>query len=180
MNAPDILSLLNPIDLGAATLVLATTLFAAHRGWVGLLAGLVGVGLLKPLLLLAAAHPLAALAAAALVGLLLSVCLRPFPRLSRRKSRAAHAFGALGGLLLGAALAFAFAVSLPVAQSAASGVRYPAVGAPLDPVFQASRLVHAGRAILLYPLSAEHGEAEGDALRWLHALLVAQPPWEGG
>lgn len=179
MNVPDALGPLNPIDLGAGALVVATTLLAAHRGWVGLLAGAAGVALLKPLLLLAAASPLAALSAAALLGLFLSVCLRPFPQLSRRSSNAAHAFGALGGLLLGSTLVLAFAVSLPVAQSAASGVRYPAVGAPWEGVFRTSRLIHAGRAIVLYPLSAEHG-SQRSALGWLHGLLIARSPWEGG
>jgi len=174
---------LTPFDLALLLFWASVVFLAAQRGFLGLLVGVVGVLLLRPLLLLAAVNILPALAAALAVGLLLALSVRPFPQLSHRQPRWGHALGALGGVFLGGALVLALLVSLPVGRDLSGAVRYPAPDIPFAEVVQRSRLGAVGRAILLYPLHERSGQVASEnrgVLRVLHGLFVVGQPWREG
>lgn len=174
---------LSPVDVLLVLLWLSVVALAAQHGFLGLLVGLVGTLLLKPLLLLSEVSPLLSLACALVVGFLLSLVLRPFPRLSTRQPAYGRVLGAFGGVLLGSALVLALTVSLPLGRDLNGGVRYPDPKMPYAGALQRSRLVEVGRAILLYPLLEQSGQVAPEvrgALSVLHTMFVVGQPWEGG
>jgi hypothetical protein len=173
----------SPLDVFSLLLWGFVVMLAAQRGFLGLILGVLGLLLLRPLLLLAAWNPLVTLVVALLLGLVFSAMLRPFPRLSSRQPRYAHVLGGVGGVLLGGALLLALSVSLPLARDMNGALRYPDPEMPLAELAQSSHLVKVGRAILLYPLLQESGSAALPAqgvLNVLHGLLVVGQPWEEG
>ncbi len=173
----------SPIDVVLLLLWFSVVVLAAQHGFLGLLVGVVGTIFLNPLLRLAEVNPLLGLFCALLIGFLLSVVLRPFPRLSTRQPAYSHVLGALGGALLGGTLVLALAVSLPLGRDFNGAMRYPDPKMPYADALQSSRLVELGRVIVLYPLLQESGEvapAYRGVLRVLHDVLVVKPPWEEG
>ena len=175
------MTLLTPIDILLPLLWLFVVVAAAQRGLVGLIAGLAGTVFLKPLLLLAAYSAPLALVVALLLGFLLTLLVRPFPNLSYRQPRWGYLLGALGGAVLGTALVVTLLVSLPLGRDLNGAVRYPAQEMPFSTLFERSRLVGLGRAILLYPLLAERGDvapANRGVLSTLHTMFVVGQPWE--
>lgn len=174
---------LTPFDLALLLLWAATVALSAQRGVLGLLVGIVGVLFLRPLLLLAQKSALLALVAALLVGFLVTLSVRPFPRLSYRQPRWGHLLGAVGGALLGGALVLTLLVSLPIGRDLNGAVRYPAADLPFAGALQGSRLVDAGRAILLYPLLERSGQVAPEqrgVLSVLHNMFVVGQPWGEG
>jgi hypothetical protein len=172
-----------PFDLALLLFWAAVVVLAAQCGISGLFVGVVGPLLLRPLLLLAEVGALPALAAALMLGLLLALSVRPFPRLSYRQPRWGHLLGALGGVFLGGALVLALLVSLPLGRDLNGAVRYPAADTPFAAVIQRSRSGDAGRAILLYPLLESSGQVAPEqrgVLSVLHSLFVVGQPWREG
>lgn len=181
--SPPLSPALTPFDLALLLLWVAVVVVAARRGILGLLVGAFGVLLLRPLLLLAEVGALPAVAAALMLGLLLALSVRRFPRLSYRQPRWGYLLGALGGIFLGGALVLALLVSLPIERDLNGAVRYPAVDTPFAAVIQRSRLGDVGRAILLYPLLSGSGRVAPEqrgVLSVLHSLFVVGQPWREG
>ena len=172
-----------PIDLALLLFWLCVVILAAQRGVLGLIIGVLGVLFLRPLVQLAATSAPLALTVALLIGLLASLSVRPFPWLRYRQPRWGYLLGALGGAALGGALVLTLLVSLPIGRDLGGAVRYPAQSVPFAEVFGRSRLVGAGRAILLYPLLDKGGRidpAHRGVLGALHDMFVVGQPWEEG
>ena len=170
-----------PIDILLPLLWLFIVVVSAQRGLVGLIAGLAGAVFLKPLLLLADTSAPLALVVALLLGLLLVLLVRPFPGLSYRQPRWGYPLGALGGAVLGTVLILTLLVSLPLGRDLNGAVQYPAEAMPFSSLFERSRLVAFGRAILLYPLLERRGEISPqnrDVLSALHTMFVVGQPWK--
>ncbi len=170
-----------PIDVVLPLLWLFIVVVSAQRGLVGLIAGLAGAVFIKPLLLLASFSAPLALVVALLLGFLVTLAVRPFPNLSYRQPRWGHLLGGLGGAVLGTALLVTLLVSLPLGRDLNGAVRYPAAEIPFSALFERSRLVSLGRAILLYPLLAASGDVSPEnrgVLSALHTMFVVGQPWE--
>ncbi len=172
-----------PIDILLPLLWLFIVVVSAQRGLVGLIAGLAGAVFLKPLLLVANYSAPLALVVALLLGFLVTMLVRPFPNLSYRQPRWGYLLGTLGGAVLGTALVLTLLVSLPMGRDLSGAVRYPDKEMPFAALFERSRLVSFGRAILLYPLLEQSGEiapANRGVLNALHTMFVVGQPWEEG
>lgn len=169
-------------DLALLLVLAVLVALAAERRLGGLIIGLGGVLLLRPILLLADL-PIVALAVALLAGLLLALLSRR-ARARRLSAAAGAALGGFGGLLLGGALLLATVTSLPIERNEAGQLVYPPRGlpAPLSAALQRSPLARTGRDILLYPLLVRQGDvpaAKQPVLRALHGYLVVGEPWDG-
>ena len=172
---------LTPVDILLPLLWLFVVVVSAQRGLVGLIAGLTGAVLLKPFLLLATYSAPLALVVALLVGFLVTLLVRPFPALSYRQPRWGYLLGALGGAVLGTALVLTLLVSLPLGRDVNGALQYPAEETPFSALFERSRLVAFGRAILLYPLLERRGDVSPEnrgVLSVLHTMFVVGQPWE--
>ena len=175
------MTLLAPIDILLPLLWLFVVVVSAQRGLVGLIAGLAGAVFIKPLLLLASFSAPLALVVALLLGFLVTLLVRPFPSLSYRQPRWGYLLGALGGAVLGTALIVTLLVSLPMGRDLNGAVRYPDEEMPFSALFERSRLVAFGRAILLYPLLEQSGDVSPESrgvLSALHTMFVVGQPWE--
>lgn len=173
------MNLLTPFDAALLLLWMFMMYLAAQRGLLGLIVSTMSVLLWRPILVVANKNPLLAVAAALLVGFLVTLLTRSFPRLSYRQPVWGHALGALGGALLGSALVLTLMVSLPIGRDPSGAVRYPAQDVPFSESLQRSRSVAAGRAILLYPLlerSGQLGPQYRGTLSTLHRLLIVGQP----
>ncbi len=175
------MTLLAPIDILLPLLWLFVVVVSAQRGLVGLIAGLAGAVFIKPLLLVSSFSAPLALVVALLLGFLVTMLVRPFPNLSYRQPRWGYLAGAFGGAVLGTALVLTLLVSLPIGRDLSGAVRYPAREMPLVTLFERSRLVSFGRAILLYPLLERSGDVAPEnrgVLSTLHTMFVVGEPWE--
>ena len=174
---------MNPLDLALVLVIAATTVCAAQRKFVGLLVGLGGVILLKPLLLTAQLSPFIGLALALVLGLAAGFCSRYLPPQTKLRTPLRTLAGGVGGFVLGSVLVLAATTALPLARDINDAVVYPSRSVPLNATLQRSQLVGVGRDILLYPLLDREGlipEERRSVLRALHTLLVTRPPWERG
>ena len=175
------MTLFAPIDLLLPLLWLLIVVVSAQRGLVGLIAGLAGAVFIKPLLLLATYSAPLALGVALLLGYAVTILVRPFPNLSYRQPRWGYLLGGLGGAVLATVLVLTLLVSLPLGRDLNGAVRYPDEEMPFAALFEGSRLVSFGRAILLYPLLAESGDVSPSSrgvLSTLHTMFVVGQPWE--
>lgn len=169
-----------PIDVALLLLWAAVVWLSAQRGVLGFVIGFIGLLFLRPLLLLAERHAALALLLALVVGILVGVGVRLLPGLSLRQPRWGYLLGAFGGVLLGGALVVALLVSLPLGRDFSGALRYPDPEMPLAGALQDSRLVHAGRAILLYPLLEQRGQLAAEQrslVATLHRFFVVGEPW---
>ncbi len=171
--------LLTPFDAALLLLWGFIVYLAAERGLPGLIVGVVSVLFWRPILLLAGENLFLALAAALVVGFLVTLLMRPFPRLSYRQPAWGHLLGAFGGVLLASVLVLTLTVSLPLGRDFSGAVLYPARDIPFSETLHRSRSVAAGRAILLYPLLERSGQLgpEYRGLGVLHRLLIVGQPW---
>lgn len=173
------------IDVVLVLLLAAFIALGSHRRLSGLLLGIGGVLMLRPLLLIGTVSPVLAVAGALGVGLVLGVVARwvtttrPLPEVPMA------ILGGVGGAALGLSLVLASAVSLPLQENATGQLVYPPQqGLPgyISPAVQRSRIIREGRDILLYPLLDRQGDvadARRPVLRTLHNYLVVGEPWEG-
>ena len=169
-----------PFDAALTLLWVYVVVLAAQRGLPGLIVGVVGVLFWRPILLLARGSPLLAVVAALVMGLLVTLLMRPFPRFSYRQPAWGHALGALGGVLLASTLVLTLMVSLPLGRDFSGALIYPARDVPFADTLQRSRSVALGRAILLYPLLERSGRLDPEyrgTLSVLHRLLIVGQPW---
>ena len=171
------------IDLLLVLLFAVFIALGAERRLAGLLLGLGGVLLLRPLLLLGEVSPVLAVAAALLAGLLLSLIARRLTGRRRVPSVRYALLGGLGGGLLGAVLVLSATVSLPIERNAQNQIIYPPQEIPgaVGNAVAGSRLLREGRDILLYPLLERQGEVNAQrrpVVRLLHSYLVVGEPWE--
>ncbi len=172
------------VDLLLVIVVATVTVLGAQRRLAGLLVGLGGLLLLRPLIVAGHASPLVALVLALLAGLVLSLVGRRLFRQNRGGDVWKRALGGLGGFVLGSAIVVALVVSFPIQRNPANPneLFYPPrnLPAPLQEAVLRSRLVMVGRDILLYPLLARQGDvagAEGRVVRGLHRWFVVGEPW---
>ncbi|MEX2541295.1 MAG: hypothetical protein WD314_05780 [Trueperaceae bacterium] len=172
------------IDLLLALLFAVFIALGAERRLGGLLLGVGGALLLRPLLLLGQASPLLAVAVALVAGLALALGARRLGRQRRFAPVVLTLLGGFGGGLLGAALVLSASVSLPLERNSANQLVYPPHGVPalVAPAVRGSRVFREGRDILLYPLLAAQGDIDPSrrpVLEALHSYLVIGEPWEG-
>ncbi len=176
---------MNPVtwlDIVLVLMVATTTALGAKRHLHGLLVGVGGVLLLRPLLVVGHQDPWIALAAALVGGVLLALIGQRLISPAVRQRWPAMVLGGFGGLVLGLAMLVAIVVSLPIERSAAiqNAIIYPPSNAPLglSEVFKRSPTVRLGRTILLYPL-LEEPEAEFERTLYprLRSWFVVGEPW---
>jgi xanthosine utilization system XapX-like protein len=172
------------IDLLLAVLFAVFIALGAERRLGGLVLGLGGVLLLRPLLLLGRVNPLLAVVAALVAGLIFALITRRLGRPRRVSPLVLALLGGLGGGLLGAALVLSASVSLPLERNSANQLVYPPQSMPalVAPAVRGSRVFREGRDILLYPLLDAQGDISASrrpVLEALHSYLVVGEPWEG-
>jgi hypothetical protein len=172
------------IDLLLAVLFAVFIALGAERRLGGLVLGVGGVLLLRPLLLLGQVNPLLAITAALVAGLLFTLLARRLGRPRRVSPAVLSLLGGFGGGLLGAALVLSASVSLPLERNASNQLVYPPQGMPalVAPAVRGSRVFREGRDILLYPLLDAQGDVSASrrpVLEALHSFLVVGTPWEG-
>lgn len=174
------MTLPSSIDILLILLWVFVVVLTSQRGILGFIVGLAGTVLLKPLQLLTVYSPPLALVAAIGLGLLIGSAGRFIPRISYRQPRWGYLLGALGGMVLGSALVLTLIVSLPLGRDLNGALRYPSLDLPYRTVFQSSRLLDLGRAILLYPLqrNGAYSPAGRATLNVLHTMFVVGQPWE--
>lgn len=171
------------IDLLLVLLFAVFVALGAERRLSGLLLGIGGVLLLRPLILLGELSPVLSVAAALLAGLLISLVARRLGRRRRLQSGRYALLGGVGGALLGAVLVLSASVSLPIERNARNQIIYPPQELPgaVGNAVAGSRLLREGRDILLYPLLERQGElgpGRQQAAKLLHSYLVVGEPWE--
>lgn len=170
------------IDALLVLIVAVFTAFGARRRMVGLVVGLGGVLLLKPLLVVGSRSPLLALAAALVGGLLLALVSQRLAAPSLRPRWTSMLAGGAGGLLLGLMLMVALVTSLPIERNVANQreIYYPPrnIGGGVSTALLSSPLVTMGRTILLYPLlPPPETPLERTLFQMARAWVVVGDPW---
>jgi len=176
----------NEITWLDALLVLMVAVFVAvgvDKKLIGFCVGIGGVVALRALQSVWQSNPALAIALGVALGVALGLLGRRLVPPGRGPVLAFRVMGGLGGLVLGLTLLATIVTSLPIQRNAANPreIFYPPRNAPavLVTAFQASPLVAAGRAILLYPLLPE-GEFDASLQRLygtLHRWLIVGEPW---
>lgn len=175
---------MNALDVTLVLVVAVVTALAAERRLAGLLVGVGGVLLLRPLLGLAALQPWLGLVAALVAGLALALGGRQLLPVRPGRATLARLAGGVGGGLLGLAIVATLVTSLPVQRNPVepSLLYYPPRDLPaaVQRVVTESVLVSWGRSVLLFPLLDAQGgiaEEERPLLAALHAWIVVGEPW---
>lgn len=176
---------MNWIDLLLVLGVAAATAIGAQQRLTGLVVGVGGVVLFKPILVAAHAQPLFAIVLAVFAGLALGLAARLLAPGIRLTAPIDGVLGGVGGLLLGTTMALALVTSFPVGRDINNRVVYPdqTLPAALRTAVPQSRMIGLGRDILLYPLLETAGQVEPGRramLRGLHGFLIVGRPWERG
>ena len=175
---------MNWVDLIFLLIIAAVTALAAQRRLPGLIIGLGGVLLFRPLLLLAQRSAPAALVLALLVGLGLGFALRFYGHKLHLGNLSGSLLGGLGGFLLSLTLVLALVTALPIGRDLNNRIVYPPRTLPVGgAAVTNSTFGELGRDILLYPLLERQGlfsPAQQGALARLHGFFVVGRPWEGG
>ena len=171
------------LDLLLVLLFAVFVALGAERRLSGLLLGVGGVLLLRPLLLLGEVSPVLSVAVALIAGLLISLIARRLGRRRRLQSGRYAFLGGLGGALLGAVLVLSTSVSMPIERNAQNQIIYPPqqLEGAVGEAVAGSRLLREGRDILLYPLLERQGDLSPQrrqVVRLLHSYLVVGEPWE--
>ncbi|HEX7039938.1 MAG TPA: hypothetical protein VF202_07505 [Trueperaceae bacterium] len=169
-----------------ALLVVVVAVFAAagaHRKLIGLFVGLGAALAVGPLLRIGQSNPWAAVAAAALGGLVLGLIGRRLYDPGRGPDWPYQLLGGVGGGVLGIALALALVTSLPLQRNPANPAEifYPPRNLPggVSATLQSSPLISLGRTILFYPLlpQEQFSATQQRAYAALHEWLVVGEPW---
>jgi hypothetical protein len=173
------------IDLALLLVVVLVTTIAAEKRLSGLLVGLGGVLLLRPLLLLGSVSAFGALLTALALGVTLALLGARLTQGWAVSDLTGQILGGAGGLLLSTVLVLALVTALPVERNAHAQIVYPpqTVNRSTAAALQGSQFVRLGRNILLYPLLAAGNApavkgADEAAYAWLHGYLVVNPPWQ--
>ena len=168
-------------------LVLTAALVAAlatQRRLGGLMVGLGGAIVLRPLLLLGDMNPWLGLFGALLIGLGLALAGRLLLPGAGGTGVWPRVAGGVGGAALGAAIVLTLVTSLPIGRDALNPnqLRYPANDMPaaVRPVVERSVLVQLGREILFAPLLAAQDPRSPErtnVMTTLHGWIVTGEPW---
>ncbi len=175
------------LDAALVLMIVIMTALGAKRRLVGLVVGVGGALLLRPLIIIGSRDLWIALAAAFCGTLILALIGQRLAPPNRRQHWGTAAAGGVGGAVLGLSLMFALVTSLPIERSPVNEreIFYPPRTAPigLAVTFAQSPLVLEGRSILLHPLLPAPTPAEGlKNVTWraeglLHRWLVVGEPW---
>ena len=168
-------------------LVLTAALVAAlaiQRRMGGLMVGLGGAIVLRPLLLLGDMNPWLGLFGALLVGLGLALAGRLLLPGAGGTGIWPRVAGGVGGAALGVAIVLTLVTSLPIGRDALNPnqLRYPANDLPatIRPVIERSLLVQVGREVLFAPLLAAQDPRSPQrtaVMNTLHGWIVTGEPW---
>ena len=168
-------------------LVLTAALIAAlasQRRLGGLMVGLGGALVLRPLLQLGEMNPWLGLFGALLVGLGLALAGRLLLPSAGGSGVWPRIAGGLGGAALGIAIVLTLVTSLPIQRDALNPnqLRYPPQDLPatVRPVVERSALMQIGREVLFAPLLAAQDPRSNEraaVMNALHAWLVTSEPW---
>jgi len=171
------------VDVLLAIVVAVLTAAGAHRKLTGLFVGVGALMALGPLLRFGQSSPWAAVAIAAVVGLVLGLLGRRFQDPGRGPAWPYQVLGGLGGAVVGVALVLALVTSLPLQRNPANTAEifYPPRNLPsgVSSALQSSPLISLGRTILFYPLlpQEQYTATEQRAYGALHSWLVVGEPW---
>jgi uncharacterized membrane protein YeaQ/YmgE (transglycosylase-associated protein family) len=161
----------------------ALTALGVQRRLMGLVVGLGGLLVFRPLLIVLSGNAYLALLFALVAGLLLGLISRFF--LVRRvgTGRLYQILGGLGGAFLGVIMVLALVTSFPIGHNINNQIIYPSTSLPasLTNAVRQSRLVNVGRDILLYPLleaEPRFASGTGSIYKSLHQFFVVGQPWE--
>lgn len=173
------------LDFALVAIPPALAVVGYERRLMGLALGLAAALLLRPLVILGALSPIAALTAAIVAGIAVAVLVRTIVPPRRTRVVYQQVLGGIGGFAIGALLVLALVTSLPIQRNPidAREIFYPPRNLP-EPLNQAaagSRLVQLGRDILLFPLldgRVPFSETERTVYGSLHDYLVVGTPWE--
>ena len=173
------------LDFVLVTIPPALAALGAERRWVGLSLAIVALALLRPLLLLGTWSPLAALVAALVVGVAVSLVMRTVVVPRRTGNTVQHVLGGIGGFAMGVVLVLTLVTALPIQRNPINEreIFYPPRNLP-EPLAQAvagSELVEVGRDILLFPLldgRVGFTSVERSIYAAFHEYLIVGTPWE--
>jgi hypothetical protein len=172
------------LDLALVLVVATAAALGATRRIVGLVVGVGGALLLRPLLLLADVNPWLAIGGAVVVGVGLAVVARQLLQVWSAHGPLGSLLGGAGGALLGVALVLTLVTSLPIGRSPLNPneLVYPPDSLPvaLRPSAQRSLLVGVGREVLFAPLLEDLGvlpASRAAVVLTLHRWVVVGEPW---
>jgi hypothetical protein len=175
------------LDIFLVFILAALTALGAKRKLAGLMVGVVGFLLFRPLLVVFTGNAYLGLILALPAGFLLGFMGRAITLRQRALNLPLSIAGGLGGALLGLLIIATVATSFPLGRSIIDPniVVYPSDN--LTPLLRSaakqSPIVKLGHDILLYPLLEQTGQipAGRQALyKTLHSFLIVGKPWEGG
>ncbi len=172
------------VDVTLVLTVATIAALAAQRRLVGLLVGVGGAIVLRPLLLLGDMNPWLGLFGALLVGLGLALVGRLLLPGGGGSGWLVRVVGGGSGAILGVAVALTLVTSLPIERDALNPnqLKYPPRDLPsvARPSIEGSLIMQFGREVLFAPLLAtqEPRSPERAALaRALHGWVVVGEPW---
>lgn len=168
-------------------LVLTAALIAAlatQRRTGGLMVGLGGAIVLRPLLLLGDMNPWLGLFGALMVGLGLALAGRLLLPGAGGTGIWSRVAGGVGGAALGVAIVLTLVTSLPIGRDALNPnqLRYPPNDLPaaVRPAVERSALMQVGREVLFAPLLAAQDPRSAQrtsVMNALHGWIVTGEPW---
>lgn len=172
------------LDVALVITAALVAALASQRRLGGLMVGLGGALVLRPLLLLGDMNPWLGLFGALLVGLGLALAGRLLLPGAGGSGVWPRIAGGLGGAALGVVIVLTLVTSLPIQRDALNPnqLRYPPQDLPatVRPLVDRSALVQIGREVLFAPLLAVQDPSSSErtsVMNALHAWLVTSEPW---
>ena len=173
------------LDFVLVAIPAALAVLGAERRLIGLTLGVAALVLLRPLVVVGTMSPILALLLALVVGVVVALLVRTFVPWRRNGAVVQQVLGGIGGFAMGTLLVLTLVTALPIQRNPINEreIFYPPRNLP-EPIGQAvaaSRLVEAGRDILLFPLldgRMAFSDTERAVYGGLHGYLVVGTPWE--